>query len=94
MPGRLKTPNEGRRLNDANQRARISIGLLCLSLILASQSLLSFVQPVPMSPTQLGQLVSRVALYPDPHYWPTYSLLRLTGAKFLKLRHGLISTAI
>jgi hypothetical protein len=66
MPGRLKTPNEGRRLNDANQRAQISIGLLCLSLILASQSLLSFAQPVPMSPTQLDQLVSRVALYPDP----------------------------
>jgi hypothetical protein len=53
-------------MNDANQRARISIRLLCLSLILAGQSLLSFAQPVPMSPTQLDQLVSRIALYPDP----------------------------
>jgi hypothetical protein len=45
-----------------------------------------------VSPTQLDQLVERIALYPDP--WQIYSPLRPTGARFLKLHPGQISTAI
>ena len=37
-----------------------------LILILGGQPLVSFAQPVALSPTQLDQLVERIALYPDP----------------------------
>jgi hypothetical protein len=64
-----------------------------LILILGGQPLVSFAQPVALSPTQLDQLVERIALYPDPS-WQIYSPLRPTGARFLKLHPGQISTAI
>ena len=40
--------------------------LVCLILILGGQPLVSFAQPVALTPTQLDQLVERIALYPDP----------------------------
>ena len=40
--------------------------LVCQILILGGQPLVSFAQPVAQSPTQLDQLVERIALYPDP----------------------------
>jgi hypothetical protein len=40
--------------------------LVCLIPILGGQPLVSFAQPVAPSPTQLDQLVERIALYPDP----------------------------
>ena len=40
--------------------------LMCLILILGGQPLVSFAQPVALTPTQLDQLVERIALYPDP----------------------------
>ena len=41
------------------------LSLVCL-VILAGQALISSAQPVPLSPSQLDQLVARIALYPDP----------------------------
>jgi Protein of unknown function (DUF3300) len=59
------------RLNGSCRRSREGhpiplLCLVCLLVILAGQSLISFAQPVPLSPSQLDQLVARIALYPDP----------------------------
>jgi hypothetical protein len=40
--------------------------MTCLALILLYVSAASFAQPVTLSPSQLDQLVARIALYPDP----------------------------
>jgi hypothetical protein len=45
---------------------RLLLLVACLILILGGQPLVSFAQPVALSPTQLDQLVERIALYPDP----------------------------